>query len=102
MSFMINAVVKTLFLSLISAFFTLQAIRSQSVDPLLFPKDNYTTETRKVYTAAGEKLVALATSLENHGKEVNARLFWDGGHCADYEPENFIKWIGEITGYTRQ
>ena len=60
---MVNAIVKTLFLSLISVFFTSQAIRSQSVDPLLFPKDNYTTETRKVYTAAGEKLVTYRSYL---------------------------------------
>ena len=55
--------------------------------------DNHTSQT---------VMTNLATSLENQGKEVNARLFWDGGHCDDNEPENFINWIGEITGYTRQ
>jgi len=43
----------------------------------------------------------LAISLENQKKEVNAWLFWDGGHCADNEPENFIAWIGNITGYSK-
>ncbi len=50
--------------------------------------DNHTSQT---------VMVNLATSLENLNKHVNALLFWDGGHCADYDPESFIRWIGEIT-----
>jgi|WetSurMetagenome_2_1015567.scaffolds.fasta_scaffold27701_2 hypothetical protein len=41
----------------------------------------------------------LATSLENKGKDVNVLLYWDSGHGADEDPEDFIAWIGEITGY---
>ena len=51
--------------------------------------DNHTSQT---------VMVNLATSLENLDKKVNALLFWDGGHCADNDPEGFIEWIGEITG----
>jgi len=50
--------------------------------------DNHTSQT---------VMVNLATSLENLDKDVNASVFWDGGHCADYDPEGFIRWIGEIT-----
>lgn len=42
----------------------------------------------------------LALSLENRGKDVNAWLYWDAGHCVDDDPESFIAWIGDITGYT--
>jgi hypothetical protein len=51
--------------------------------------DNHTSQT---------VMVNLATSLENRSKTVNALLFWDGGHCADDDPEGFIKWIGSISG----
>ena len=40
----------------------------------------------------------LAISLENRNKEVDARLYWDAGHGADQDPEEFISWIGKITG----
>jgi hypothetical protein len=35
----------------------------------------------------------LATALENIGKDVNARLVWDGGHCADDDPDGLMTWI---------
>jgi hypothetical protein len=41
----------------------------------------------------------LAVSLENRKKKVNTWLYWDGGHGADEDPEDFIAWIGDITGY---
>jgi len=41
----------------------------------------------------------LAISLENRGKDVNALLYWDAGHGADEDAEDFIAWIREITGY---
>jgi hypothetical protein len=40
----------------------------------------------------------LATSLENQGKDVNSFLYWDAGHGADYDPEDFVAWMGQITG----
>lgn len=43
--------------------------------------------------------VLLAASAEAEGKDVNARLVWDGGHCADDDQEDFLAWISEITGY---
>jgi hypothetical protein len=42
-------------------------------------------------------IVNLATSLENRKKDVNAWLYWDAGHGADQDPEDFIAWIGKIT-----
>jgi hypothetical protein len=46
-------------------------------------------------------IIDLATSLENRGKDVNTLLYWDGQHMAAEDPEDFIAWIGRITGYTR-
>jgi hypothetical protein len=54
--------------------------------------DNHTSQTVMVNLAAG---------LENLDKEVDARVFWDGGHCADDDPEGLIKWIGSVTGFSR-
>ena len=42
----------------------------------------------------------LATALENKGKNVNTLLYWDAGHGADEDSEDFMKWIGDITGYS--
>lgn len=42
--------------------------------------------------------VLLAASLETRGKDVNARLVWDGGHCADDDQDCFWEWVKEITG----
>lgn len=42
----------------------------------------------------------LAASLENRNKDVNAWLYWDAGHGADEDAEDFIAWIGKITGFT--
>lgn len=52
--------------------------------------DNHTSQT---------VMINLAASLQNLNKEVNSWVFWDGGHCADYEPEEFIEWIGKVTGF---
>ncbi|MBK7258633.1 MAG: hypothetical protein IPI01_12695 [Ignavibacteriae bacterium] len=41
----------------------------------------------------------LAVSLENQGKAVDAWLYWDGGHGANEDGEQFMAWIGEITGH---
>lgn len=45
-------------------------------------------------------MVNLGTLLENHGKDVDTAFFWDGGHCADDDPQGMIDWIGRITGYS--
>jgi hypothetical protein len=39
----------------------------------------------------------LAASLKNRGKDVDILLYWDAGHGADEDPEDFIAWIGKIT-----
>ncbi len=43
--------------------------------------------------------VNLVTGLENMGREVNAVVYWDAGHCEDLDPQGFITWVGEVTGY---
>jgi predicted esterase len=43
-------------------------------------------------------IINLAESLENRNKDVNTRLYWDAGHGADNDPEDFISWIGKIAG----
>ncbi len=43
----------------------------------------------------------LATSLENLNKNVNTWMYWDAGHGANEDPEDFIAWIGDITGYSK-
>jgi len=47
-------------------------------------------------------IINLAAVLENRGKDVNVSLYWDAEHRANEDPEDFIAWIGEITGYTVQ
>ena len=49
--------------------------------------------------SSGIGAVNLATGLENMGRDVNAVLYWDAGHCQDLDPQGFITWIGQITGY---
>jgi hypothetical protein len=44
-------------------------------------------------------LANLATSLENQNKNVNTLLYWDAGHGADEDAEDFIAWVGNITGF---
>jgi hypothetical protein len=52
--------------------------------------DNHTSQTI---------IANLATSLENRNRDVNTWLYWDAGHGADEDPEDFIAWIGKATGY---
>jgi hypothetical protein len=40
----------------------------------------------------------LAASLENRNRNVNTLLYWDAGHGADQDAEDFIAWVGKITG----
>lgn len=38
----------------------------------------------------------LATAVYDIGKNVSARLIWDGGHCADDDTEGFMIWMQEL------
>ncbi len=38
-------------------------------------------------------VIDMATALENIGKDVNARLIWDGGHCADDDTDGLMLWM---------
>ena len=53
--------------------------------------DNHTSQT---------VMVNLATGLENRNKIVNASVFWDGGHCADDDPEGLVQWMLKISNYS--
>jgi hypothetical protein len=46
-------------------------------------------------------IINLATSLENRNKKVNTLLYWDAGHGADQDAEDFIAWMGNLTGFSR-
>ncbi|MVU80649.1 hypothetical protein GPX89_25785 [Nocardia sp. ET3-3] len=43
----------------------------------------------------------LAARLHNLGDNVNAAMYWDAGHGANEDAEDFITWIGTTTGYHR-
>jgi hypothetical protein len=32
------------------------------------------------------------------GDNVNAATYWDGGHGANEDPDQFMTWIGTVTG----
>ena len=42
-----------------------------------------------------------AASLENRDKDLNTWLSWDARRGADEDLEDFIAWIGKITGFAR-
>ncbi|WP_246101646.1 subtype B tannase [Streptomyces cyaneus] len=54
-----------------------------------------TSDTATSLTVVGN----LAASLENLGDNVNTLMYWDGGHGANEDADDFIKWIAQITGY---
>ena len=41
----------------------------------------------------------LATILENNGKDVNTWMYWDRGHGYNGDPDAFVAWVSQITGY---
>jgi hypothetical protein len=47
-------------------------------------------------------IINLTASLENRNKSVNTWLYWEAGHGANEDPEEFIAWIGNITGFTKK
>jgi hypothetical protein len=55
--------------------------------------DNHTSQT---------VIGNLATSLENRNKTVNIFLYWDAGHGADQDAEDFITWIDTVTGFSKK
>lgn len=44
----------------------------------------------------------LSTTLANAGKDVDAAVFWEAGHCEDLDPDGFIAWMGKVTNHTAQ
>ena len=43
--------------------------------------------------------VDVAAGLENMGRDVDAALYWDAGHCQDLDPQGFLAWMDKVTGY---
>jgi hypothetical protein len=41
----------------------------------------------------------LATSLENKGNNVSLKFYWDAGHYTDLDPEDFVDWVCDLTGF---
>ncbi len=78
------------------------------MNPMYFIMQNYsgcaqywfirsgTKDTDTAHTIFGN----LAASLENRGKNVNASLYWDGGHGVNQDPEVFVAWVRQITNYS--
>jgi hypothetical protein len=54
-----------------------------------------TKDTDTAHTVFGN----LAAILENMDRDVNASLYWDGGHGVNLDPEVFVAWVSEITDY---
>lgn len=44
-------------------------------------------------------MINLGTCLENRGHEVDTLLYWNGGHCADRNPQDMLDWMNRITGH---
>jgi hypothetical protein len=43
------------------------------------------------------QVVNYLGALENIGKDVSARLVWDGGHCADDDPDGLMEWMKALS-----
>lgn len=77
------------------------------MNPMTYTGKQYTGVARHWWLRNGSHdsnnaesvMINLATALENQGHDVDAALFWDGGHCADEDPQGMIDWIGRITGF---
>jgi hypothetical protein len=84
----------------------LQAIVNM-MNPMYFIQQNNTDCAQYWFIRTGTKdahtahtiFGNLATILENRGKDVNASLYWDGGHAVNQDPEAFVEWVSQITGY---
>ncbi|WP_149824653.1 subtype B tannase [Streptomyces tailanensis] len=54
-----------------------------------------TNDTDTSHTIAGN----LHARLVQLGDDVNTSYYWDAGHGADQDPGDFVRWIGEVSGY---
>jgi hypothetical protein len=77
------------------------------MNPMYFIQQNNTDCAQYWFIRTGTKDTAtahtifgnLAAILENNGKDVNASLYWDGGHAVNQDPEAFVEWVSQITDY---
>ncbi|MDW4908797.1 subtype B tannase [Streptomyces sp. ADMS] len=58
---------------------------------------NGATDTATSYSVTGN----LHARLKQLGDEVSTKYYWDAGHGADQDPGEFLKWIGEVSGYSK-
>lgn len=54
-----------------------------------------TKDSDTSHTVAGN----LHARLAQLGDDVDTSYYWDAGHGADQDPGEFVKWIGEVSGY---
>lgn len=57
-----------------------------------------TTDNGMSFTVAGN----LAAALENKGHDVSLKFYWDAGHYTDLDPEDFVEWVCQLTGYQKK
>ena len=77
------------------------------MNPMYFIQENNTDCAQYWFIRTGTKdahtahtvFGNLATILENTGRDVNASLYWDGGHGVNQDPEAFVAWVSQITDY---
>jgi acetyl esterase/lipase len=77
------------------------------MNPMYFIQQNNTDSAQYWFIRTGTRdtdtahiiFGNLATILENNGKDVNASLYWDGGHGVNQDPEAFVAWVSQITNY---
>ena len=77
------------------------------MNPMYFIQQNKTDCAQYWFIRSGTKdtdaahtiFSNLAAILENNGKDVNASLYWDGGHGVNQDPEAFVAWVSQITDY---
>lgn len=79
------------------------------MNPMFFLRANHPGRSKHWWIRVGAKdsdtsltvVGNLAAALQNRGAGVNAEMYWDGRHGANEDAGDFIRWIGEVTGYLR-
>ncbi len=45
-------------------------------------------------------VVNFSTALLGHGLDVDSKFYWEAMHCVDKDPNGFVDWIADITGWS--
>jgi hypothetical protein len=73
------------------------AAQASPADPLRFPKDTFTVETRTVKTSRDD--LQTVVNLMNPMYFIGLNNKGMAGHGADQDAEDFIVWIAKTTGF---